>query len=201
MQESKEKIIPAFDTTSLDKTVRPQDDFDGYANGNWKKLNPIPATDGTWGAFHIIDKENSEVKLKGIIDEVLKIKDAKTGSDEQKIGDMYRSYMDTLQIEKLGLSPLKTYIDKIDKIANLTDWMAVNGELQMIGVSSVMGIYVDADDRNSKMNAVKWVQNGLSLNEKSYYSGNDERMKMIRAEFVKHVDNTFNLTEIGRAHV
>lgn len=194
MQESKEKIIPAFDTTSLDKSVRPQDDFDGYANGNWKKLNPIPATDGTWGAFHIIDKENSEVKLKGIIDEVLKIKDAKTGSDEQKIGDMYRSYMDTLQIEKLGLSPLKTYIDKIDKIANLTDWMAVNGELQMIGVSSVMGIYVDADDRNSKMNAVKWVQNGLSLNEKSYYSGNDERMKMIRAEFVKHVDNTFNLT-------
>jgi predicted metalloendopeptidase len=194
MQESKEKVIPAFDTTSLDKTVRPQDDFDGYANGNWKKLNPIPATDGTWGAFHIIDKENSEVKLKGIIDEVLKIKEAKEGSDEQKIGDMYRSYMDTLQIEKLGLSPLKTYIDKIDKITNLTDWMAVNGELQMIGVSSVMGIYVDADDRNSKMNAVKWVQNGLSLNEKSYYSGNDERMKMIRAEFVKHVDNTFNLT-------
>lgn len=194
MPESNVVVIPAFDTSSLDKSIRPQDDFDGYANGNWKKLNPIPATDGTWGAFHIINKENSEVKLRGIIDEVLKLKETKAGSDEQKIGDMYRSYMDTVQIEKLGLSPLQVYVDKIDKITNLTEWMSVNGELQMIGVSSVMGIYVDADDRNSKMNAVKWVQNGLSLGEKSYYSGADERMKMIRSEFVKHVDNMMALS-------
>ncbi len=187
------KIIPAFDTTSIEKSIRPQDDFDGYANGNWKKLNPIPATDGTWGAFHIIDKENSEVKLRGIIDEVLKLKDVNEGSDEQKIGDMYRSYMDTIQIEKLGLSPLQNYITKIDNIKSLGDWVAVNGELQMIGVSSVVGIYVDADDKNSKMNAVKWVQNGLSLGEKSFYSGKDERMMMIRSEFVKHVNDMMTL--------
>ncbi len=193
-ENTEAKIIPAFDTTSLDKSIRPQDDFDSYANGNWKKLNPIPSTDGTWGAFHIINKENKEVKLRGIIDEVLKLKDVKEGSDEQKIGDMYRSYMDTVIIEKLGLSPLQQYIDKINNIKSLNDWISVNGELQIIGVSSVVGIYVDADDRNSKMNAVKWVQNGLSLGEKSFYSGNDERMKMIRSEFVKHIDNMMTLS-------
>lgn len=188
------KPIPAFDTSSIDKAYRPQDDFDSFANGNWKRKNPIPSTEGTWGAFGILDKENSEVKLKGIIEGTLKSKDNAAGSDEQRIADMYRSFMDTVKIEKLGLSPLKTYIDQISAVNDLAQWINLNGELQKIGVPSVLGIYVDADDRNSKMNAVKWVQSGLSLGEKSFYSGKDERMKMIREEFVKHVDKMMALS-------
>jgi putative endopeptidase len=63
--------IPGFDTSSLDRRYRAQDDFDSFANGGWKKLNPIPSTEGNWGAFGIIDKENSEVKLKGIIESTI----------------------------------------------------------------------------------------------------------------------------------
>ena len=186
--------IPGFDTSSLDRRYRAQDDFDSFANGGWKKLNPIPSTEGNWGAFGIIDKENSEVKLKGIIENTIKNKDNKTGSDEQKIADMYKSFMDTVQIEKLGLSPLKPYINQIEAIKSVEEWVAVSGELQKIGVGSVLGVYVDADDRNSKMNAVKWAQSGLSLGEKSYYSGTDERMKMIRTEFVAHIDKIIAYT-------
>ena len=193
LQNLTAKIVPAFDISSLDLNFKPTDDFDSYANGNWKKNNPIPATEGNWGAFGILNKENNEVNLKGIIDRAINNKTAKPGSDEQKIADMYRSYMDTASIEKLGLTPLKKYIAKIDAIKSLKDWTAVSGELQMIGVSSVVGIYVDADDRNSKMNAVKWSQSGLSLGEKSYYSGKDERMTMIRAEFVKYIDKMMGL--------
>jgi putative endopeptidase len=195
MAEVQDTIIPALDSTSLDRRFRPQDDFDSFANGGWKKLNPVPSTEGSWGAFGILDKENSEVKLKGIIQETLKNKENAAGSDEQRIADMYRSFMDTVTIEKLGLSPLQKYIDQIMDIKTLNEWVAVSGELQKIGVPSVLGIYVDADDRNSKMNAVKWTQGGLSLGEKSYYSGADERMKMIRDEFVKHVDKTLELTK------
>lgn len=193
-KDSTLKPIPAFDTTSLNRAYRPQDDFDSFANGNWKKLNPIPATEGNWGAFGILDKENSEVKLKGIIDAAIGNKENEAGSDEQKIADMYKAFMDTVTIEKLGLSPLKTYIDKINAVKDLSQWVHLSGELQMIGVPSVVGIYVDADDRNSKMNAVKWSQSGLSLGEKSYYSGKDDRMKMIREEFVKHVDKMMALS-------
>ncbi len=193
-KDSMAKVIPAFDTSSIDSRYRPQDDFDSFANGGWKLKNPIPSTEGTWGAFGILDKENSEVKLKGIIEAATKNKENAAGSDEQKIADMYKSFMDTVTIEKLGLAPLKPYIDQIESITDLNQWTATSGELQKIGVSSVVGIYVDADDRNSKMNAVKWTQSGLSLGEKSYYSGKDERMKMIRDEFVKHVDNMMSLS-------
>lgn len=197
-------INDGFDTSSLDRRYRPQDDFDSFANGGWKKLNPIPSTEGTWGAFGILDKENSEVKLKGIIDEVSKNKSNKPQSDEQKIADMYRSFMDTMLIEKLGLNPLQNYINEIEQVKQLDQWVALSGKLQIIGVPSVVGIYVDADDKNSAMNAVKMVQGGLSLGEKSYYSGTDERMKSIRNEFVKHVDNLMKLsgksqTNIGKS--
>ncbi len=188
-----------FDTSSLDRRFQPQNDFDSFANGGWKRLNPIPSTEGNWGAFGILDKENTEVKLKGIIDNVTKNKNNKPNSDEQKIADMFRSYMDTNTIEKLALSPLQYYITKIENIKTLNDWVSVSGELQKIGVPSVVGIYVDADDRNSQMNAVKFVQGGLSLGEKSFYSENSPSMKNIRAEFVKHIDKfvalTGNITE------
>jgi predicted metalloendopeptidase len=188
-------VIPAFDTNSLDRRYRPQDDFDSFVNGGWKKNNPVPATEGNWGAFGIIDKENSEVKLKGIIDGVLKTKDHKAGSDEQRIADMYTAFMDSLGIEQQGLKPLNQYISQIMGVSNLADWIKINGELQRIGVSSVLGVYVDADDRNSAMNAVKWGQSGLSLGEKSYYSGKDERMQTIRTEFVAHVNQIMGLSQ------
>ena len=36
------KPIPAIDPANLDKSVVPGNDFDTYANGGWKKLNPLP---------------------------------------------------------------------------------------------------------------------------------------------------------------
>lgn len=187
-------VIPAFDTNSLDRKYRPQDDFDSFANGNWKRLNPVPETEGNWGAFGILDKENTEVKLKSIIEGALKTEKPEAGSDVQKIADMYRAFMDTLRIERLGLKPLQSYIGRIEGIKTLDDWAQVNGEMQKIGVSSVLGIYVDADDRNSRMNAVKWVQSGLSLGEKGFYSSRDDMMKNIRNEFVSHVDRMISIS-------
>jgi putative endopeptidase len=167
-KQTNQTLNDGFDTSSLDLSFRPQDDFDSFANGGWKKRNPIPSTEGSWGAFGILDKENTEVKLKGIIDEVSKNKNNQPNSDEQKIADMYRSFMDTTTIENLALSPLQSYIDQIENIKNLDEWIAVSGELQKIGVANVVGIYVDADDKNSKMNAVKFVQGGLSLRRKKF---------------------------------
>ena len=90
-----ENKVPAFDRSGIDSTVKPCDDFDQFANGNWKKHNPIPSTEGAWGAFNILDKETREVKIKGIVKELLNQKDLKKGSDAQLITGYYRSYMDT----------------------------------------------------------------------------------------------------------
>ena len=62
-KSSKTDKVTAFDVSNMDTTCKPCSDFDGYANGSWKKHNPIPSTEATWGSFDILDKENREVKI------------------------------------------------------------------------------------------------------------------------------------------
>jgi putative endopeptidase len=183
--------VPALELSSIDSTVKPCDDFDQFANGNWKKNNPIPSTESRWGAFGILDKENKEVRLKGIILGLADMKELKAGTEEQQISDFYRSFYDTATIEKLGTTPLNPYLDKINGIKDLNDWTKVSGELESIGISGVVGFGVDADARNSKMNAVYGGQDGLSLGEKSYYERTDSATKDVRDQFVKHIDKQF----------
>jgi putative endopeptidase len=185
------KRVPGFDITSLDSTYQACDDFDNFVNGGWKKNNPIPGTESRWGAFGILDKENKEVRLKGIIEEISALKDRKKGTEEQQIADYYQSFLDTVTIEKRGLEPLKVYLDKIDAIQSLADYSVVVGELQKISVPNVFDLGIYGDLRNSKMNALYGGQGGLSLGEKSYYERTDSSTVKVRAEFVKHVDKMF----------
>lgn len=192
-QQAAAKKVVAFDMSAIDKSVNPMDDFDEYANGSWKKNNVIPGTEARWGAFSILDKENLEIKIKGIIMELVKKKDHPKGSDAQLIADYYRAYMDTANIEKLGIAPLKPYVAKIDAIKNLDEYAALAGEYMRFGISQPSGFYAYADAMNSKVNALYTFQSGLSLGERSYYDNDDESMQNIRKEFAAHVDKMFQL--------
>ena len=183
--------VPAFEVSSIDSSAKPCDDFDQFVNGSWKKNNPIPSTESRWGAFNVLDKENKEVRLKGIILGLAEQKDLKKGTEEQQISDFYRSFLDTTTIETLGITPLQPYLDKINGIKNLSDFAKVSGELESIGIPGVVNFGVDADGRNSKMNAVYQVQDGLSLGERSYYERPDSSTKQVRDEFVGHIDKQF----------
>jgi putative endopeptidase len=192
-EESAAETVPGFDVSSLDSTVKACDDFDTYVNGGWKKKNPIPGTESRWGAFNVLDKENKEVRLRGIINEIVKLEDRKKGSEEQQIADYYQSYLDTATIEERAITPLKPYLDKINGVQSLKDLASVSGELQKVGVSSVVGLGVEADLRNSKINVLYQGQDGLSLGERSYYERTDSSTVKVREEFVKHVDKMFSL--------
>lgn len=185
--------VAAFDVAGMDTTIRPCDDFDNFANGNWKKNNPIPSTESRWGAFGILDKENLEVKIRGIIDGLLAQGDAAKGSTAQLVGDFYRSYMDTTTLEELGATPLKPWMDKIDALKDLKEHAALSGQYTRLGVGTFVGLYADADMQDSRMNILYAGQGGLSLGERSYYEKDDEAMVKIRTEFVKHVDRMFEL--------
>lgn len=110
-----------------------------------------------------MDKENKEVRLKGIIEEITNLKDRKNGSEEQQIADYYKSFLDTTTVEKRGIEPLKPYLDKIESVQSLKELASVAGELQKVGVSSVIGFGVEGDLKNSKINVLYEGQDGLVL--------------------------------------
>ena len=89
--EKEETLISGIEIKNMDTLVKPGDNFDAYVNGTWAKKNKIPADKSSFGAWDVIsDKADEDVKA--IITEASKGK-FDDGSDEQKIGDFYNTYM------------------------------------------------------------------------------------------------------------
>ena len=114
-----EPIERGIDLKAMDTSVRPQDDFYNYVNGNWMKTAEIPADKTNWGSFTML-REITDENCLTILDNLLK-ETYPTGSEGQKIKDLYESYRDWNRRNADGLSPLQSRFDEIDQIKNLSD--------------------------------------------------------------------------------
>ncbi|MFD1141157.1 M13 family metallopeptidase [Larkinella insperata] len=186
-----------FDTSGMDTTVLPGNDFFTYANGTWIKETLIPADQTRWGPGAQLTAAN-QLKTKSIL-EAAALADATVGSIEQLVGDFNASGMDTATIQKRGLEPLNAELAKIRAITDYRQFVnhLVTGA-SIIGPFGIpprafVGYYVANDDRQSSINRINFQQAGLSLPEKGYYTRADEATKNIRADFVDYVATLFRL--------
>ena len=177
--------------TNRDTTVSPSNDFFNYANGGWFKNNPIKATDKSNGIFRTIqDTINNQVK--SICESAAKAT-AKRGSNKQKIGDFYASGMDSIMINKISFSPLKTELAGIDAVTDVASLLKTIGHLHSIGANPAISFYVSQDDKISSKHALFLQQGGLGLGEREYYFNTDADTKNIRLEYVKHIQAMLQL--------
>jgi len=188
---SQEKQKGDFLTNAMDTTVDPGVDFFKYATGKWMKENPIPASERRWGLANLINEETYS-RLKNILIEAAAAEYPK-GTNRQKIGDFYYSGMDTINIEKEGLTPLQPELDKINSIENKSDLIHTAAFLKKEGVSLMFGLFVNQDDKNSEKMALYLWQGGLGLPNREYYFRDDARTENIRNEYKKHLVNLFEL--------
>lgn len=173
-----------------DTTVNPADDFFAYVNGGWIKNNPIPGDETGWGIANLVQEELYK-RLLHINEEALK-KNAKSGTDQQ-IGDFWFSAMDTVGIEKAGISPLKAELDKIAALQTPKDVMAQAAHMHTYGVGVFFGEGVSQDAMNSEVMAYYMSQGGLGLPNRDYYFNTDERTTKIRNEYPKYIAKVFGL--------
>ena len=111
--------ISGIDFSRVDSTIRPQDDFYRYVNGTWLKEFELPKDKSRYATFTVL-REKAREDVKNIIEEASK-KNSPSGSDNQKIGDLYQSYMDTLLLEETGIQSILTELEKIDEINDFFD--------------------------------------------------------------------------------
>jgi putative endopeptidase len=183
-----------FDRAGMDTTIAPGDDFFVYSNGSWLKTTKIPDDQVGWGSFNTLYEENVQ-RTKIILDEAIEA-NPKPGSPEQKLGDFYASGLDTNRINALGYTPLEK---DLAAIRALTDYKSILTYLTTTKTDPggrLLGFRVMADDRQNTINRINFVQAGLSLPEKGYYTRQDSATRAIRKAFIHYVATLFRLTGV-----
>ncbi|MEP7233155.1 MAG: M13 family metallopeptidase [Ginsengibacter sp.] len=180
-----------IDRKNMDLSVKPGDNFFLYANGNWKKNNPVPASRTRWGSFDELREENSK-RLSSLLEDASK----NTGRDRntQIIGDFYSSGMDSVAIEQKGYDPLKATLEEIEKINSIPGILSEIAALRVNGNGgAAFGVFVGADRKNVFVNIPSIGQGGTSLPDRDYYLKDDARSVKIRDAYVQNLKTMFGL--------
>jgi len=173
-----------------DTTVNPADDFFAYANGGWIKNDTIPAEETAWGIGNLVNNE-IYLRKKDINEKALK-ENAKTGTSQQ-IGDFWFAGMDTVAIEKRGISDLKNELNKINEIKTPKEVMQQAVRMQTYGVGVLFDEGVSQDLKKSDVYAYYMSQGGLGLPDRDYYFDMDARAVKIRNAYPGYIASVFEL--------
>jgi len=155
------------DKGNFDESVRAQDDLFEHVNGTWLKKTKIPSDKSNYGSFTKL-ADLSRSRIKTIVDAVSKGNNVK-GTDEQKVADLFRSYMDQDRTKELGATPIKEMLASIQAIkdkAVLIDWFA---KFSVMGVNSPIAAGVSQDKGKATEYIMYLSQAGTSLPDRDYY--------------------------------
>jgi len=175
---------------NIDTTINPADDFFAYANGFWLKHNPIPGDETSWGIGQLVNEEIYSRKLK--INEAAAAKSNAKGIDQQ-IGDFWKAAMDTVAIEKQGLSPLQAELAAIQNTTDLPSLLNQSAKMHAYGVGVFFGEGVSQDAKNSELMSYQLWQGGLGLPSRDYFFNTDERSVKIKMAYTPYVKTIFTL--------
>ncbi|MFT4045139.1 MAG: M13-type metalloendopeptidase [Solimonas sp.] len=195
--EAPKALTSGIDPANFDDGVRAQDDFYRHVDGTWLKKTEIPADKSNYGAFTKLD-DDARQHLKDIIETAAGSADKKPGSDEQKVGDFYASFMDEARAEQLGLVPLKDELAGIDALKDRKALPALLAHLDTIGVSLFRG-HIEPDAKDSKQYIVYLDQGGTQLPDRDYYIEQNDKFDTIRKAYVAHIGKMLKLAGIADA--
>ena len=190
-----------IDLAGIDKSVKPGDDFDLYANGAWKQATKIPADRASLSTgFYVFEK--AEKRNAELIQSLEKSNPA-AGSDERRIADYYAAYMDEAGIEQRGLTPLQP---ELDKVAGITDaaglsryfGLALRADTDPLNstnfyTENLFGLFVAQALEDPSRNVGTLMQGGLGMPDREYYLASDPAMAANRAAYKTYIASVLKL--------
>ena len=176
------------DLAQMDTSVKPGDDFYRYVNGKWLDSFPMPADRASYGTGTVVFEE-TEADLHAILDELAATKPAQ-GSVDQKVADIYASWMDEAGIEARGLEPLQPYLSRIAAVKDKAGLMQLVGSIDF---QAPFAVGISPDTVDPTRYAV-WVgQSGLGMPNRDYYLKKGEKFDAYRAAYATYVAKIFEL--------
>ena len=176
-------LVSGIELESFDKDVKPQDDLFHHVNGTWLKTTEIPADKSSYGSFDILI-DRSQEDLKRIVEDAAKAANKAAGSESQKIGDFYDSFMNEAKADELKLKPLEAEFAAIDRIATKSDLARYFGRMFKLNLINPLIGYVDGDAKQPDHETLYVYQGGLGLPDRDYYIKQDAPLKAYREKYL-----------------
>jgi putative endopeptidase len=182
----------------FDTGIAPGDDFYQHVNGRWLASTAIPADKSNYGAFTILDDE-AQANLRQLIEEAAGT-DAAPGSDTQKVGGFYSSFMDEARLEQLGSAPLASALAELDAVGSKDELLLMTAQLNRVGVQIPAAIYINNDEKQSDQYITYITQSGLGLPDRDWYlSSDDSTHDAARAAYRTYISKVLGLAGYARA--
>ncbi|QNK61256.1 M13 family metallopeptidase [Pedobacter sp. PAMC26386] len=182
---------------NMDKEVLPGNNFMEYVNGSWIKKTEIPSDKPSASVGSMVNDKAQE-DVKEIIEKAASGKFA-DGSEEQKIGDLYGSYMNTTARDAIGVKPLAADFKKIDAIKNQKELAAYFAYANKIGNMVPFSVAVTEDFKDPKNYMLLTWQGGLGLPDREYYFTDNTKSLEIRTKYTAHIEKMLTLAGIADA--
>ncbi|MDI3211255.1 M13-type metalloendopeptidase [Arthrobacter sp. AL12] len=178
--------------SNIDASVRPQDDLYQHVNGTWLKSTEIPDDRPLEGTFTAL-RDGSELAVREIIEDAA-ARGAESTGIEQKIGDLYNSFMDEAAAEAKGLDPIRQRLAEVFATQTVAELVALSGRLFRADVGGLFYIYPAPDAGNPDRILLYTGQGGLGLPDESYYR--EEKFAAVVHAYRDHVATVFTLAGV-----
>lgn len=200
-------INPAYRNLS----VKPGDDFEEYANGGWRKTAEIPADRSRTGVgFEVFQR--AEQRTADLIREAAN-GSPRPDTPESMVATYYAAFMDTANIEKRALDPLKEKLREIEQIATKADLARVLGQRLRADIDplnatsmwteNLFGAWVTQALGEPERTVPYLLQGGLGLPEREYYVSDKPEMAKLRTTYQRYIEDLLKLAGmsdfVGRA--
>jgi len=185
-----------IDKQYMDPAVRPQDDLYRFVNGSWLETAAIPADKSDYGSFTEL-ADRAEINLREIIEEMAAGEHPEE-TEEQKLADFYRAYMNTDLIAQQKTAPIDAELRRIAAISDRDELIRYIGQTQRVGAANPFAFFVQPDmDDSSRYIAYVW-QTGLGLPNREYYF--DDEFAEVRSKYVDYIADLLSLAGVADAN-
>ena len=181
-----------YDATSMDRSVKPGDDFFLFVNGAWANRTQI-ASDRTFVGIDSVLNDQIDKDVRSIVEDMAK-NSAQSGRIGQQVGDLYASWMDEAGIEARGTAPLAPYLAQINAVQNRSGLVDLFSNLAF---PSPIGLSIYPDLKDPTRYSVYASQSGLGLPNRDYYLLQDAKYVAYRKAYRDYLTRIQKLAGIA----
>lgn len=176
----------------LNESVRPGDDFFAYANDAWMQEHPVPADKSSYTTFVLL-RDKADDNIHSLLEDAANTTSEGADQNITRIGQFYRSGMDTERIDQQGIQPLSDDLAMISAINSRPALTNATIHLLEQGFGPVYTLSGEVNPRDTREMIPGLKQGGLGLPDRDYYLRTDNKSREIQDAYRAHITRVFQL--------